>query len=98
MIFAFTLVGLVLGIGLYFGSVKTYKISSWLQVYSPNQSFDPRQSLNVDFFAAPETNLDNLLTLYSSRSNILNLINELNLNIKIDNPDDKEFLDIKTFI
>ncbi len=98
MIFAITLASLVLGIGIYLGSTKTYKISSWLQVYSPNQSFDPRQSLNVDFFAAPETNLDNLLTLYSSRSNLLNLINELNLNIKFDNPDDKEFLDIKTFL
>ena len=98
LIFAITLAGLVLGISIYLGSTKTYKISSWLQVYNPNQAFDPRQSLNVDFFAAPETNLDNLLTLYSSRSNLLNLINELNLNIKFDNPDDKEFLDIKTFL
>ena len=31
-------------------------------------------------------------------SNILNLITTLNLNIGFDNPDDKEFLDIKTFL
>ena len=97
LIFAITLVGAVLGLTLFFASTKTYKISSLLQVYSPNQSFDPRQSINLDFFNAMETNLDNLITLYSSRSNILELINGLNLNLKINNSDDKEFLDITTF-
>tara|TARA_Y200000002_G_scaffold377651_2_gene383628 strand:- start:765 stop:2900 length:2136 start_codon:yes stop_codon:yes gene_type:complete len=97
LIFSITLVGAVLGLTLFFASTKTYKISSLLQVYSPNQSFDPRQSLNLDFFNAPETNLDNLITLYSSRSNILELINGLNLNLKINNSDDREFLDITTF-
>ena len=71
MIFFITLVGFILGIGLYLTSTKTYKISSLLQVYSPKQSFDPLQSLNLDFFNAAETNLDNLVKLYSSRSNIL---------------------------
>ena len=98
MIFFITLVGFILGIGLYLTSTKTYKISSLLQVYSPKQSFDPLQSLNLDFFNAAETNLDNLVKLYSSRSNILDLINDLNLNIKFDDPDDKKFLEIKTFL
>ena len=98
MIFAITLAGFILGICLYLTSSKVYKISSLLQVQSPQQSFDPRQSLNLDFFNASETNLDNLVELYSSRSNILDLINSLSLNIKFDNPDDKEFLDIKTFL
>tara|TARA_Y200000002_G_scaffold110442_1_gene90494 strand:- start:1868 stop:4012 length:2145 start_codon:yes stop_codon:yes gene_type:complete len=98
MIAAISIAGFILGISLYSISTKTYKISSWLQVYTPNQSFDPRQNLNTNFFAAQETSLDNLLTLYSSRLNILKLINDLNLNIKFKNPDDKEFLDIKTFL
>ncbi|MFL2747838.1 MAG: GNVR domain-containing protein [Gammaproteobacteria bacterium] len=96
LIFAITLLGSVLGLILFFSSTKTYNVSSLLQVYSPNQSYDPRQSLNLDFFNAPETNLDNLITLYSSRSNILELINGLNLNLEI-NKVDKEFLDISTF-
>tara|TARA_Y200000002_G_scaffold381919_1_gene397299 strand:+ start:2550 stop:4694 length:2145 start_codon:yes stop_codon:yes gene_type:complete len=98
IIFAITLAGLIIGTILHFTSTKTYKISSLLQVHSPQQSFDSRQSLSLDFFNASETNLDNLIKLYSSRSNILDLINDLNLNIKFDNPSDKKFLDIKTFL
>ncbi len=98
MIIAVTLAGFILGLTFYLTSTKTYKISSLLQVQSPQQSLDPRQSLSVDFFNAPETNLDNLIKLYSSRSNILELINDLNLNIKFDNPSDKKLLDIKTFL
>jgi len=97
MVFAISLIGLILGISLYFLTSKTYQISSLLQITSPNQSFDPRQSFNVDFFNAPETNLENLVTLYSSRSNLINLIKTLNLNIKFADSDDKDFLDIKTF-
>ncbi|MFL2780474.1 MAG: GNVR domain-containing protein [Gammaproteobacteria bacterium] len=97
LIFAITLAGAIVGLTSYFVSTKTYEISSLLQVYSPNQSFDPRQSLNLDFFNAPETNLDNLVTLYSSRSNILELIKGLSLNLKINNSDDKKLIDITTF-
>ena len=86
MIVAITLAGLILGISYYLASTKTYKVTSLLQVYSPEKSF------------APETNIDNLVTLYSSRSNVLDLINTLNLNIKLDNTDDIEILDIKTFL
>ncbi len=98
MVFAITLAGLILGISFYLLTSKTYQITSLLQVTSPNQSYDPRQSFNIDFLNAPETNLDNLVTLYSSRSNLLNLIKSLNLNLKFVNPDDKEFLDIESFI
>ena len=97
LIIAITLLGAALGLILFLTTTKTYKVSSLLQVYSPNQSFDSQQSLNLDFFNAPETNLDNLITLYSSRSNILGLINGLNLNLKIKNAVDKKFLDITTF-
>ena len=98
MIIAITLAGLIFGFTFYITSTKTYQISSLLQVSRPQQSFDPRQSLNIDFFNAADTDIENLVKLYSSRSNILELINDLNLNIKFDNPSDKKLLDIKTFL
>ncbi len=98
LIFALTLLGLIIGISIFLISDKTYKISSLLQVYSPNQQFDPRQSLNIDFFNAPETNLENLVTLYSSRTNMLGLVKGLNLNLKLQDLEEKENLSIKTFI
>ena len=98
LIFALTLLGLIIGISIFLISDKTYKISSLLQVYSPNQQFDPRQSLNIDFFNAPETNLENLVTLYSSRTNMLGLVKGLNLNLKLQDLEEKENLSIKTFV
>ena len=98
MIFAITVAGFILGITFYLSISKTYQISSLLQIHSPSQSFDPRQSFDLDFFNAPETNINNLVTLYSSRSNILNLIQGLNLNLKFVNPDDKELIEVKTFL
>ncbi len=96
MISAITLGALLLSATLYLTSPKTYKITSLLQIYSPQQSYDPRQSINLDFFNAPETNLNNLVTLYSSRSNITKLINDLNLNIELKNLEDNEILNINT--
>ena len=98
MIIYLTLLGSIVGLAYYFISPKTYLVSSLLQVQSPQQSFDPRKSLNLDFFNAAETNVDNLVRLYSSRSNILDLINTLNLNLRFNNSDDEELLDIKTFL
>ncbi len=97
LILIITLTGLVVGLANYFTSTKTYQISSLLQVYSPNQTFDPRRSLTMDFFNAPETNLDNLVTLYTSRSNIMNLIQDLHLNIEVQNLDKNEDLSFSSF-
>ena len=97
IIAVFTLTALAIGLSSYFLSDKTFKISSLLQVHSPNKTYDPRQTLNVDFFNAPETNLNNLVTLYSSRSNTLNLINNLNLHIEVENIEAEETFKIKTF-
>ena len=91
-----TLAGLIAGSIIYFSSNKTYKISSLLQVYSPNQSFDPRQTMSLDFFNAPETNLDNLTKLYLSRANIMNLIGKQKLNLELENLEDKEKLNIQS--
>lgn len=98
IVFYTTLTGLILGLSIYLVSDKTYKISSLLQVYSPSQPFDPRQTLGIDFFNAPETNLENLVTLYSSRTNILDLIKALNLNLKVEGLNEDEILNIETFV
>ena len=98
LIFAITLTTLIVSMAIYFSTTKIYKISSLLQVYSPQQSFDPRQSMNLDFFNAPETNLDNLVTLFSSRSNILDLISSLNLNVVTKNIQDPESINVDTFL
>ena len=97
IIFTLTLVGLIIGISLYSLQEKTYKISSLLQIQAPNQNFDPRQSLILDFYNAPDTNIENLMRLYSSRTNMLDLINDLNLNLQILNLDDSEILNINSF-
>ena len=96
LIVLFTLIGVVLSLTIFFTTPKTYRISSLLQVYQPSQAFDPRQPLNIDIFNAPETNLDNLITLYKSRSNIIDLINELNLNISVENLEENQSLKINS--
>ncbi len=93
-----TLAGLILGISLYVFSPKMYKITSLLQVYSPGTTYDPRQSMSLDFFNAPETNLDNLVSLYTSRSNTINLIEDLNLNIQVEDLKDQETLELNNFL
>ena len=54
----FTVLGFFVSLALYLSTPNTYKISSLLQIYSANQSFDPRRGLSVDFFKSSDTNLD----------------------------------------
>ncbi len=98
LVLSLTLAGFFLSTILYFSTPQTFKISSLLQVYNTNQAFDPRQSLSLDFYNAPETNLDNLLSLYTSRSNIINLIINLNLNIEIEGVKDNQEVLIDSFL
>lgn len=97
LIIFITLIGFFSGLSIYLITEKTYKVSSLLQIYSPTPRYDPRQLIDIDFFNANETNIDNLITLYNSRSNILNLINSLNLNLNIENSNDNEFIDFEIF-
>ncbi len=98
IIFFTSFAGLILSLSIYLLTSNTYQISSLLQVNSPVQSFDPRKSLNLDFFNATETNLNNLITLYSSRSNMIELINDLNLNLKLKKLDENENLNMNVFL
>ena len=93
----FTVLGFFVSLALYLSTPNTYKISSLLQIYSANQSFDPRRGLSVDFFNSSDTNLDNLIALYSSRSNIISLIKDLNLNLSVDNLSETENFQINEF-
>ncbi len=93
-----TISGLIIGLLLYFSTSKTYKISSLLQVYNPSQGYDTRRSLTADFFNSADTNLDNLTSLYLSRTNILKLIENLGLNIIIDGQNNLIEKNIKYFV
>ena len=91
MIFFITLVALFLGIAWYLSSTKLYKISSLLQVESFNQgSLDPTDTLEMISPLRASADLDSLIILYKSRTNLLKMINDLNLNIVIDDISDKE--------
>lgn len=80
-----TTLGLILGIYLYLNTTKEYKINSMLQVYSgsQNQLFN---SNNTSTFLNPVAGGDiNLLfNLYKTRSNIIQIIEEFNLNLLVD--------------
>ena len=79
-----TILGLSLGVLYYINSTKIYKINSLLQITSP-QANNLQNPGNFDFFLGSSTNdVENLLILYKSRSSILKLIDEFNLDLKID--------------
>lgn len=71
-----------ISLGYYFTATKYYKVTSLLQVESSNTNiFDPTNTLNLN----PSASSDgiNLIALYKSRTNMIKLIEDLNLNIKI---------------
>lgn len=79
---------------IYKTSIKQYNIQSLLQYESINQNlFNPSTSFQMSS-GNTSSDISNLATLYESRTNILQLIKDLNLNIDIMNLDDDETLDI----
>ena len=99
MIIAITLVAFALSAAQYLTSTKIYKISSLLEVKSFNQSsLDPTNTLEMMTPARSSSDIDNLIMLYKSRTNLLKMIGDLNLNVQIDNISDKEVVDIKFFV
>lgn len=92
-IFILTLLGFILGLSNYIFSPKTYKISSLLQVYEDGNNLSSG-SMGLDLFGSSSTTDINLLVnLYKTRSNILDLIKEFDLNIILE--DDLKFQDIE---
>lgn len=83
---------------LYKTSPKTYKISSMLQVYSGSSSnFGSNPQTNFVLGASDFADLDNLISLYYSRSNLINVINELNLNVQSNDLNEGEYIKFKKF-
>lgn len=91
IIISITMIGIILGISLYIFTTPTYKVKSLLQVFasqtnslSSNGTFDLLLGNNIDY------DLENLETLYISRSNILDIIKNQNLNLRFE---DKKYID-----
>ena len=96
MIFFITFAAFVLSLSLYLTSTKLFKISSLLQVESFNQNtLDPTDTLQMMSPLRSSADLDSLIMLYKSRTNLLQLIQDLNLNIQIESLLDKEEIDIR---
>lgn len=79
----------------YSTSTKQYKITSLLQYESFNQNvFDPSNSLQMAS-GNSSSDLSNLASLYESRTNMLQVIRDLKLNIDIQGLSDDENIDIE---
>lgn len=95
LIIAITLSIFILSYINYLNSPKKYKIKSLLQYESFNQSvFDPSNSLQRAS-GNSSSDISNLVTLYESRTNMLQVISDLKLNIDIMDLYDDEFIDIE---
>ena len=88
MIISIILAGTFIGIYLYTSAIKEYRVSSMLQVYTNSSS--PLNSRNASDFlfgssssSASDVNL--LVNLYQTRSNILSVINRFHLNVLVQN-------------
>lgn len=96
MIIIVTFIAFALSVANYFASTKIYKITSLLEVQSFNQgSLDPTDTLQMMSPSRGQGDLDNLISLYQSRTNLLKIISDLNLNVEIDSISDNEVVDIK---
>ena len=98
LIILIVFLGFALGVINFFTADRFYKNSSLLQVYS-NQSNQLGSDLNLDLFLGNSntSDIENIENLYKSRSNILQIIKEMNLNISIEENRDSIIENIKTF-
>lgn len=95
MIIAITLIVLILAIINFITSTRQYEISSLLQIESFNQNMlDPTDTVEMMSPVSSSSDLDNLITLYTSRTNVIKLINDLKLNIVIDDLLINEYIDL----
>jgi len=95
MILLSSFIAFALSVASYLSSTKYYKVSSLLQVESFNQnSLDPTDTLQMMTPYRSSTDIDHLVKLYKSRTNILKIIGDLNLNAYID-ISDEELVDIE---
>ena len=94
MIVSVVMATLIITTFFYVKATKQYKVVSLLQVEATNQSvFDPTNTLDVSS-GQLSSDIDSLIALYKSRTNILKLITDLKLNIEIDGLNEDESIDI----
>ena len=96
LIISISLIGLILGLGNYLLTEKQYRVSSLLQLQNTNNSpFNSSTGLN--FLASGSSQDVNLLTdLYKTRTNILKIVKNFNLNIFFEDPSQElEFYEIE---
>ena len=98
LVIATILVITSLSILYYSTATKTYKISTLLQVYSPSQ-ISSASALPMDLLSGSSNSsaLSNLVPLYDSRSNVIDIINKLNLNLSFNELSDDEFIKFDKF-
>ena len=98
LVIAIILVITSLSILYYSTATKTYKISTLLQVYSPSQ-ISSASALPMDLLSGSSNSsaLSNLVPLYDSRSNVIDIINKLNLNLSFNELSDDEFIKFDKF-
>ena len=95
LILVLTITGISIATLYYINATKTYKISSTLQIFtSQPASYGAESSIDFVLGSSSRYDITNLLILYKTRSNILKIIEELQLNIYIDGLDRNEVIDI----
>ncbi len=88
LILSFLLIGLLISASYYIFSTRTFSVNSLIQVYlNEGPSIGGNQSLNL-MLGTQSRDINNLVAIYKSRSNLVSLIENLNLNLK---SDDKNF-------
>ena len=94
LIISIVFVAFVISFLYYFFSTKNYSIKSLLQYEAFDQNiFDPSQALQFAS-SGSSSDISNMIELYESRTNYLKVIKDLKLNIKINDLDDGENIDI----
>lgn len=95
LLLALLFIGFSIGTLMYVTSTKIFKISSLLQIYS-SQSTNFQSEIPVDFLlgSSNSSDLRSLEILYKTRSNIIEIIKKLKLNVTIRQ---SEYRDLLTF-
>lgn len=78
-------------------SSKIYKINSSIQVFQAQSSFSSGTEFDIILGSSNTLDVNNLISLYKSRSNLMNVINTLDLNIDVENLSDDEFIEFLDF-
>lgn len=95
LIILIVIMAFVISYANYSASPKKYLIQSLLQYESFDQNiFDPSKSLQLSS-SNSASDITNLIALYESRTNLIQVIKDLKLNLNIKDLDDDEYLDIQ---